>query len=254
MAASARCHRFVTDEPDIPFTLPVLYEDERIIVVDKPHFLASMPRGMWYRQTVLMRARQQFGEQVTLAHRLDRLTAGVLVLVRDPQFRGAYQTLFEQRRTTKIYECLAPLKPARRPPTGTVRALEPPRSFPLERRSRIVKMRGVLQAREQRGQVNAVTLIEREELAPGITVADGRAVARYRLHPCTGKTHQLRVHMNSLGLPMLNDPWYPRVLDVPYDDFSRPLALVARELQFVDPVSGETKMFISEQPLLANRT
>ncbi|RSX54840.1 23S rRNA pseudouridylate synthase [Bifidobacterium dolichotidis] len=244
-----RAHRYVTDEPDIPFECPVIYEDERILVVDKPHFLASMPRGMWYRQTALMRMRAIYGDDVTLAHRLDRMTAGVLVLVKAKEYRGTYQRLFEQRRVTKIYECLAPLKPTQRPRTGTVRELEPPRPFPLERRSRIIKHKGVLQAYEERGETNSVTIIERLGLEPGKRDEHGNLVAKYRLHPVSGRTHQLRLHMCSLGLPILNDPWYPRVQDQLFNDFSRPLALVARELMFTDPVTGEPRKFVSKQLL-----
>lgn len=96
--------------------MDVLYEDERIIVVDKPHFLATMPRGMWYRQTALIRLRERLGEpDITPAHRLDRMTAGVLVFVRDPACRGAYQMLFQNRQAVKVYECLGAL-PADQPP------------------------------------------------------------------------------------------------------------------------------------------
>lgn len=153
-------HRWVTDEPVIPFECNVIYEDAGIIVVDKPHFLATTPRGMWYRQTALIRLRERYGEPgITPAHRLDRLTAGVVVFVRDPALRRAYQMLFQERRTRKVYECLAPCAPVVRPGTGTVAPLAPPRPFPLVRRSHIVKDRGRLQAYEipggsQRGDRN----------------------------------------------------------------------------------------------------
>lgn len=70
-------HRWVTDEPDIPFSYRVLFENGRVIVIDKPHFLATTPRGMWYRNTALMRVREQFhNDEIIPAHRLDRATAG----------------------------------------------------------------------------------------------------------------------------------------------------------------------------------
>ena len=189
--------------------MDVLYEDERIIVVDKPHFLATMPRGMWYRETALIRLRERLGEpDITPAHRLDRMTAGVLVFVRDPACRGAYQMLFQNKQATKVYECLASCAPIRRPRFGTITQAEPPRPFPLLRRSHITKERGTLAAFEEPGAVNAETLIERGELI--LTSAGGRwreapeggpclenpPICRYTLHPSTGKTHQLRVHMN----------------------------------------------------------
>ncbi|BAQ30761.1 pseudouridine synthase [Bifidobacterium scardovii JCM 12489 = DSM 13734] len=151
----------MTDEPHIPFDLSVLYEDERIIVVDKPHFLATTPRGMWHRETALIRLRERYGDPgIIPAHRLDRLTAGIVVFVRDPAVRGAYQMLFQGHRAVKTYECVAPARPVRRPRYGTIERLEPPRVFPLRRRSRIVKRRGVLQAYEEPGAVNAETVIE----------------------------------------------------------------------------------------------
>lgn len=246
---AARPHRWVTEEPPIPFGMTVLYEDERIIVVDKPHFLATMPRGMWYRQTALIRLREQYGEEAIVpAHRLDRLTAGVLVFVRDPACRGAYQMLFQERRAMKTYECLAPLAPVRRPRFGTVEWLEAPRPFPLLRRSRIVKNRGVLQAFEEPGVVNAETLIERDGLAGG--ALEGRGLAKYTLRPRTGKTHQLRVHMNSLGLPIAGDVFYPVLRPLrAWDDYSQPLQLVARTLSFIDPVTGAARSFRSRIPL-----
>ena len=270
-------HRWVIEEPRIPFEFEVLYEDERIIVIDKPHFLATMPRGMWYRETALIRLRERYGDDaITPAHRLDRLTAGVLVFVRDPACRGAYQMLFQERRATKVYECLAPLAPIGRPRYGTVTQIEPPRPFPLLRRSHITKQRGILAAYEEPGIVNAETLIERaglvcahrnpmmsdedtdfggthDDVSANGRRSDGR-VCRYVLHPRTGKTHQLRVHMNSLGLPIVGDDFYPRIVERPYDDFSQPLELVARHLEFTDPITLEPRVFTSRVPLGSDGT
>ena len=242
VGSGQRGHRIVLEEPPIPFEPRVIYEDQRIIVVDKPHFLATMPRGMWYAGTVLIRMRQLYGEpDIIPAHRLDRATAGVLVLVRDPAARRAYQMLFQEHRVSKVYQCLAPVRPMVRPRTGTVRHLDPPRVFPLERRSRVIKRRGILQAWEERGPVNAITRVE-------LTAGRG-CLATYTLYPQTGKTHQLRVHMNSLGLPMVGDDLYPRIRTRSYDDFSRPLQLVARRLEFTDPFTGVKRIFISSVPL-----
>ena len=77
----------------------------------------------------------------------------------------------------------------------------------------------------------------------------GCAVRAYTLHPRTGKTHQLRVHMNSLGLPILGDDFYPRIIERAYDDFSQPLELVARRLSFTDPITHEPREFVSQVPL-----
>lgn len=224
--------------------MPVLYADESIIVVDKPHFLATTPRGMWYRQSALIRLRERFGdERIVPAHRLDRMTAGVVLFVRDPALRGAYQMLFQSHRTVKVYECLAPSKPIGVPATGTIRSLERPKIFPLVRSSHIVKTRGRLQAYEVRDAPNAETRIELGNM-PQVG-----PMRHYVLHPRTGKTHQLRVHMNSLGLPIQGDDLYPRVVQRAYDDFSQPLQLVARSLAFIDPVDGSERRFVSQVPL-----
>ena len=115
-------HRWVTEEPDIPFGLPVLYENSTIIVADKPHFLPTMPRGMWYRSTAVMRLRKLYNcDDIIPAHRLDRMTAGVMVFVRDPRYRRAYQMLFQNHEADKVYECLAPMKSAAVPSFGTLR-------------------------------------------------------------------------------------------------------------------------------------
>ena len=242
VGSEERGHRIVLEEPQIPFEPKVIYEDRRIIVVDKPHFLATMPRGMWYEGTVLIRMRQQYGEpDIVPAHRLDRATAGVLVLVRDPAARRAYQMLFQEHRVRKVYQCLAPVRPVLHPRTGTVQHLDPPRVFPLERRSRVIKRRGILQAWEERGPVNAITRVE-------LTAGQG-CLATYTLYPQTGKTHQLRVHMNALGLPIVGDDLYPRIQTRSYDDFSRPLQLVARRLEFTDPFTGVKRIFTSSVPL-----
>lgn len=240
-------HRFVLDEPEVPFELTVLYEDTNIIVVDKPHFLATTPRGMWYRQTALVRLRERLGEpQITPAHRLDRLTAGVVLFVREPKLRGAYQMLFQNHQVKKTYECLAPAKSIVRPQTGTIERLDSPSVFPLRRRSHIVKRRGRLQAYEVPGAVNAETVIELGETDGPIV---SRGYRRYILHPKTGKTHQLRVHMNALGLPIKGDDLYPEITQPDYTDFSNPLQLVARSMSFIDPVSHDPRTFLSQVPL-----
>ncbi|KUN36924.1 pseudouridine synthase [Streptomyces longwoodensis] len=214
-------HRELPAEVPVPFPVPVVYRDEHIVVADKPHFLATTPRGSHVAETALARLRRELGiPTLTAAHRLDRLTAGLVLFTVRPEERGAYQTLFRDRRVRKVYEAVAPYDPAL--------------ALPVTVRSRIVKERGSLTAREVPGEPNAVTRVELAEHR-----ADG--LARYRLTPETGQTHQLRVHMTALGVPLLGDPLYPVVADpVPPGDFRRPLQLLARELEFTDPVTGRT--------------
>ncbi|WP_030672490.1 pseudouridine synthase [Streptomyces cellulosae] len=223
-------HRELRAEVPVPFPVEVVYRDEHIVVADKPHFLATTPRGSHVTQTALARLRRELDlPTLGAAHRLDRLTAGLVLFTVRPEERGAYQGLFRDRRVRKEYEAVAPYAPA----------------LPLPRtvRSRIVKERGVLAAYEVEGEPNAVTrveLVERVEPAAG----HQGTLGRYRLTPATGQTHQLRVHMNALGVPILGDPLYPVVTDpVPAGDFRRPLQLLARGLEFTDPVTGVEHRF-----------
>ncbi|UXY26533.1 RluA family pseudouridine synthase [Streptomyces sp. HUAS TT20] len=225
--------RELAAEVPVPFPLTVVYRDAHVVVADKPHFLATTPRGSHVTETALARLRRELDlPELSAAHRLDRLTAGLVLFTVRPAERGAYQTLFRDRLVRKEYEAVAPYDPA----------LALPRTV----RSRIVKERGVMAAREVEGEPNAVT---RAEL---IEHREGDGLGRYRLTPDTGQTHQLRVHMNALGVPVLGDPLYPEVTGpVPAGDFRRPLQLLARRLEFTDPVTGVEHRFSSGRVLEA---
>ncbi|MEV0180909.1 RluA family pseudouridine synthase [Streptomyces sp. NPDC050625] len=226
-------HRELAPEVPVPFPLTVVYRDAHVVVADKPHFLATTPRGSHVTETALARLRRELDlPQLSAAHRLDRLTAGLVLFTVRPTERGAYQTLFRDRLIRKEYEAVAPYDPA----------LALPRTV----RSRIVKERGVMAAREVEGEPNAVTRVEL------IEHREGDGLGHYRLIPDTGQTHQLRVHMNALGVPILGDPLYPEVTDpVPAGDFRRPLQLLARKLEFTDPVTGTEHRFTSGRELEA---
>ncbi|OBY30161.1 pseudouridine synthase [Mycolicibacter kumamotonensis] len=216
-------YRELPDEVPVPFDIPVLHRDDDLVVVDKPHFLATMPRGRHVAQTALVRLRRELGlPELSPAHRLDRLTAGVLLFTTRRELRGPYQTLFARGAVRKQY-----LARSSAPPTG---------EFPRLVRSRIVKRRGCLQACEEPGEHNAETLVE---------ALDPPNSGCYRLTPRTGRTHQLRVHLASLGLPIDGDPLYPRVVEVAADDFSTPLCLLAHRLEFEDPFTGRRRCFVS---------
>lgn len=218
-------HRDFAPEEPVPFPVGVVYRDAHLVVADKPHFLATTPRGRHITETAVARLRREPGaELLQPAHRLDRLTAGLVLFVVRPEERGAYQTLFRDRLVRKEYEAVAPH--------------DPRLALPRTVRSRIVKERGVIAAREEPGEPNSESRIELLEHREGL--------GRYRLLPATGRTHQLRVHMNALGLPILHDPVYPVVEEESApDDYARPLQLLARVLEFTDPVTGEPRRFES---------
>lgn len=223
-------HRDLPDEFDVPFAIDVVHRDDTLLVVDKPHFLSTIPRGKHVLQTALVRLRHELDlPTLSPAHRLDRVTAGLVMFVIRPERRGAYQTLFRDRLVHKEYEAIA--------------RVDPKLTLPCVVRSRIVKERGVLTAAEVPGEPNSETRVELIERRGGL--------GRYRLLPRTGRTHQLRVHMNRLGIPILGDDFYPEVVDTPLDDFRAPLQLLAKTLEFTDPITGEPRRFDSGRTLAA---
>lgn len=225
-------HRDLPDEVPVPFDIPIVHRDGDILLVDKPHFLATIPRGQHIVHTALVRLRQELDlPDLVPAHRLDRATAGLVLFVVNPALRGAYQTLFMKRRVHKEYQAIARHDPALALPTVV--------------RSRIVKQRGVITAREVDGPVNAETRIELIEHRDGL--------ARYRLVPLTGRTHQLRLHLAGLGIPIVGDDFYPVLTEKPLDDFTNPLRLLASTMEFDDPVSGEHRVFRSRRWLSLDR-
>lgn len=221
-------YRELLDETAIPFEEMILFRNEQILVVDKPHFLPVTPGGRFLHESLLVRLKRSTGiETLVPIHRLDRETAGVMMFSIDPTTRNIWQSLFRERAIKKIYEALA----------GADKTL----NFPLTVRSRMVRDERFFRMKEEAGEPNAVTTISLLQLV------DKHAL--YQLQPVTGKMHQLRVHMNSIGLPILNDGFYPVALACKGDDFSAPLKLLARTLSFTDPVTGEPRFFESQRHL-----
>jgi tRNA pseudouridine32 synthase/23S rRNA pseudouridine746 synthase len=235
-------YRTLPPETRIPVDISILHQDEHLLVVDKPHFLPTTPGGTYIQESALVRLRNQLDlPDLIPMHRLDRMTAGVLLLSTNPETRGKYQVLFEKRQVQKEYECVSAAEPA---------AGYPAVDFPVVVRNRMTKSRSYLLAEVIDGEPNAETRIERLETLGGVasprtavTASAGNQgthrLARYRLEPHSGKTHQLRVHMASLGLGIVNDAFYPDLLDKAPDDYTKPLQLLARGIRFVDPISKQ---------------
>ncbi|MBD8044840.1 RluA family pseudouridine synthase [Arthrobacter sp. Sa2BUA2] len=226
-------YRELPPEVRLPVEISILHQDENLLVVDKPHFLPTTPGGMYVAESALIRLRVALGiPDLIPMHRLDRMTAGVLLFSTNPETRGKYQVMFEKRRIEKEYEAVAPVRADL--------------DLPLVVRSRMVKSRTYLLAQEVPGEPNAETRVELIEESGGI--------GRYRLLPHTGKTHQLRVHMASLGIGILNDPFYPVLLEQAPDDYSRPMQLLARSVRFTDPLTREPVEYRSQLTLDAYPT
>ena len=224
-------YRELEAETPIPFAEQVLFQDEHIVVADKPHFLPVIPGGRFLHETLLVRLKKKLSlEHLVPLHRLDRETAGVVLFSHNPATRGAYQALFRDRAMDKVYEALAPLPPSREP-----------LQFPFTYRSCIVKGTPFFCMREDEGEPNSETWINLLERRDGI--------GRFQLRPVTGKQHQLRVHMAALGMPIVNDGFYPEVRPCKVDDVSQPLQLLAQAIAFDDPITGHRRCFESARTL-----
>ena len=225
--------RVVDAELEIPFHEQIIFEDERIVVADKPHFLPVQPAGRYLAQTLLSRLQKRLKlPDLTPAHRIDQGTAGLVLLVKQPEWRGAYQKLFREHAIAKTYQAIAPFRAEL--------------VFPMLRQSRIVEGAHFMQMQEVAGIANSETELDLLERSPNTNVS----WARYQLKPRTGKRHQLRVQMSALGIPIQNDPIYPELLAQPDKlDFNQPLKLLAKHLAFVDPITGKGRQFESNLTL-----
>ncbi len=225
-------YRTVAHEAPNAAQASILFEDELLVVADKPHFLPVTPSGRYLQETLLVRLRRQLGmPALTPLHRLDRETAGVVLFAKAPAIRAGYQALFAGRKVAKHYQAIAPL--------------DTRLQFPLTRTSHLVTSDHFMQMREAQvaagAQPNAQTEIE--------LIETRGPWARYRLCPATGKRHQLRVHMLALGLPIVGDRIYPDLMGPGEDERANPLRLLAESIAFRDPVSGEERRFASQRQL-----
>ena len=226
-------YRAVVAEPRIAFDEVVLYQDEHLVVADKPHFLPVVPSGNYLNETLLLRLRHKLGLSTLVPiHRIDRDTAGLVLFSVRPESRAPYHALFSQRQVNKTYEAIAPWRSDL--------------ALPLTRQSRIVEAGHFMLQHEVSGEANAITHVDVLEVQG--------ALARYRLRPVTGKRHQLRVHMAALGLPIVGDGLYPTLTPEGQIDYQRPLQLLARSIEFTDPINGQLRRFESLQRLLFSLT
>ena len=221
-------YREVVTETPIPFDEIPVYQNEHIIVVDKPHFLPVVPSGPYLKETLLARLKFKLGiDHLVPLHRLDRETAGLVIFSCNIASRDCYHALFREHRITKTYHALAPYNDQHH--------------YPLRYRSRIIEAAEFYRRQEEAGEPNSETMID--------VIEKRESMALYKLNPVSGKTHQLRVHMAALGMAIQNDPLYPQFSAWKSDDFSQPLQLLAKAVAFIDPVTGEQRNFFSERDL-----
>jgi tRNA pseudouridine32 synthase/23S rRNA pseudouridine746 synthase len=250
--------REVSDEPTLPFRAQIIFQDDHLVVADKPHFMPVTPGGQYVQQSLLVQLKQQLNlPELSPIHRIDRETAGLVIFSVRSQDRDAYQALFRLRQVEKTYEAIAGV-----PESSPLRI-----EFPLTHKSMMVEDAQFFRMSElatdeiQEGEpFNSETWMDCVERLDGLDSAmqtitpSTPALARYVLKPITGQRHQLRVHMNALGLPLVGDQFYPvvkRAADE-LDDFSSPLQLLAKTIAFKDPLTGVTRRLESRRVLKFN--
>lgn len=230
-------YRRPAPETAVPYDIVTVYEDDDILVVDKPPFLATMPRAAHITESATVRLRRETGnEELTPAHRLDRATSGLLLLTKRAELRGAYQELFARREVDKVYEAIAPLQDL---------------AVPAKWAHHLSKEHGELATvwhpeREPNSLTELATVVPLtgdEAEALQLRYGHPGPLARYVLHPVTGRTHQLRVQMMLEAAPILGDRIYPEPLPAETEDFATPMLLRCVRLAFTDPLSGYLREF-----------
>ncbi|HEY7866263.1 MAG TPA: pseudouridine synthase [Psychromonas sp.] len=224
-------YREVESEPGIPFKETILFQDQHILVAYKPHFLAVTPGGKYVNECLQNRLRRSTGINALQAlHRLDRVTAGLVMFSVNPDTRHLYHHLFKTRQIHKSYQAIAKISDGENL-TGKE----------WEMKNRIVPAEPRFRMRVAEGQANSHSVIR--------CLQQSAQTALFELNPVTGKTHQLRLHMQALGWPILNDKYYPQLQPLSADNYCAPLQLLAKELQFIDPVTDHPRCFRADSNL-----
>lgn len=214
----------------IPFDPVVIAEEDEVLIVDKPPFLPTTSNGRIVDETVQALLAQRYGPEITCIHRLDLLTSGLLIVSRNKPTRGTYQVMFQEHRVRKTYRCRTEV-----PADWEVGET---RTVTVE----LANVRGERGVRVRQGDevVDAPWL----EATTAVTY-DGDGL--WCLKPVTGRTHQLRATMNSLGHPILGDDTYPVDRGLRLYEFDRVLHLVATELEYTDPLDGGERHWYSDR-------
>jgi tRNA pseudouridine32 synthase/23S rRNA pseudouridine746 synthase len=234
--------RHVADEPTLPFKAQIIFQDEHLIVADKPHFMPVTPGGQYVQQSLLVQLKQDFNlPELSPIHRIDRETAGLVMFSVRANDRNAYQQLFRLQQVQKTYEAIAGI------PESSPRNL----LFPITYKSMMASDEQFFKMRELTARECATTDQSNSETWIDCVERISQALARYILKPVTGQRHQLRVHMNALGLPILGDRFYPHVkyLASEKDPLDQPLQLLAKTIAFLDPLTGTPRKFTSNLKL-----
>lgn len=234
--------RHVADEPTLRFKAQIIFQDEHLIVADKPHFMPVTPGGQYVQQSLLVQLKQDFNlPELSPIHRIDRETAGLVMFSVRAKDRNAYQQLFRLQQVQKTYEAIAGI-----PESSPLNLV-----FPITYKSMMASDEQFFKMRELTARECATTDQSNSETWIDCVERISQALARYILKPVTGQRHQLRVHMNALGLPILGDRFYPHVkyLASEKDPLDQPLQLLAKTIAFLDPLTGTPRKFTSNLKL-----
>ena len=225
-------YREVVNEPVIPFAEKIIFQDELILVAYKPHFLPVTPGGEYVEECLQSRLRNKTGNhQLQAVHRIDRATAGLVLFSVSPNSRQHYHHLFESHQVNKIYQAIA---------STNSNPVKINQQWEIKNRLERTGTRFLMRIVE--GQANSHSRIRCLQCSTD--------KALFELNPITGKTHQLRLHMQSLGWPILYDTYYPQLLQpVKPSDYSKPMQLLAQQLQFTDPMTQQIRSFSSDTEL-----
>ena len=224
-------YREVENEPNIPFKEKIVFQDQHILVAYKPHFLAVIPGGQYVNECLQNRLRRSTGIKTLQAlHRLDRVTAGLVIFSVNPDTRHLYHELFESRQIHKVYQAIAKINDG-----------EHLIGKEWEVKNRIVRSEPRFCMCVTEGEANSHSVIR--------CLEQSNQKALFELNPITGKTHQLRVHMQTLGWPILNDKYYPKLQPKSDDDYCAPLQLLAKKLKFIDPLTKQERCFSYDEDL-----
>jgi len=230
-------YKSVTHEQPIPFQEEIVYEDERILVACKPHFLAVLPAGRFLKETLLSRLQEKTRNfDLSPAHRIDRGTAGLVLFCKEIKDRGLYQNLFKNRQIHKEYLALCH---------------QEPHAIRFNEQEKQVWKHKIIKSTDPwfTMAIDPDSQYPNAETQVSCLASDHPEYIKMYLQPVTGKTHQLRVQLAHMGYPIVNDCFYPRVYDESPDCFDSPLQLLASQLSFIDPITQETLSFKSTRKL-----
>lgn len=219
--SDARIELKVPESAALPPRPPVIYEDENVLVINKPAGLLSMAKGEYCPEPTL----EDYG---LLVHRLDRDTSGVVILAKNPETQKKLRKQFQDRKTHKTYYAVV---------EGHPKLAEAMIDLPIARN---LKRPTTFQV-DQNGKPSQTYYR---------VVRQNDKYSLLELKPTTGRTHQLRVHLKYLNTPILGDPVYGNGDILKHDNRKNRLYLHAGALEITIPgeVGGERRVFESQLP------